>query len=92
MKIVKNVLFFQKFMAKQESWIHHSCAVKGCTEGYVTIDGNEKLRRSICSQSGEKILSSEGLRIQDCCPEDPGFGGRFKKPVKYVLSYYICLH
>ncbi|CAG2216851.1 unnamed protein product [Mytilus edulis] len=78
-------------MAKQESWIHHSCAVKGCTEGYVTIDGNEKLRRSICSQSGEKILSSEGLRVQDCCPEDPGFGGRFKKPVKFCVNHQECV-
>lgn len=69
-------------MEKQESWIHHSCAIKGYAEGYVTIDGNEKLRRSICSQSGEKIISTEGLRVQVCCPEDPGLVGKFKKYVK----------
>ena len=26
-------------------WVAHSCRTKGCSEGYVTIDGNEKLIR-----------------------------------------------
>ena len=26
-------------------WIHHSCPVKGCSEGYVTVDGIEKVRQ-----------------------------------------------
>ena len=32
---------------RPNKWALHKCTVKGCTEGYITIDGNEKLRRPI---------------------------------------------
>ena len=31
-------------------WVMHSCKVKGC-EGYVTVDGNEKLVSYLCSST-----------------------------------------
>ena len=30
-------------------WIEHECTTPGCREGYVTIDGNEKVRRPKCA-------------------------------------------
>lgn len=66
----------------QQKWVDHACNVKGCKEGYCTIDGNEKLRRSICANGGDKVINDEGLTVQDCCPKDPEFGGKHCKPNK----------
>ncbi|CAC5399758.1 HARBI1 [Mytilus coruscus] len=64
----------------QKKWVEHACNVMGCKDRYCTIDGNEKLRRSICDNGGDKIINDKGLTVQDCCPEDPEFGGKHGKP------------
>ena len=38
-------------------WVHHSCDVKGCKEGLATIDGNEKIRRSMCAAPKSKVTT-----------------------------------
>ncbi|CAC5360251.1 HARBI1 [Mytilus coruscus] len=70
----------------QKKWIEHACNLKGCKDRYCTIDGNEKLRRSICDNGGDKIIKDEGLTVQDCCPEDPEFGGKHCKPNRRAQS------
>ena len=32
-------IVWQDILSSPNEWIHHSCTVKGCKEGYVTIDG-----------------------------------------------------
>ena len=36
-------------------WVQHSCKVAGCKEGMVTIDGNEKLTRTMCAAPKSKV-------------------------------------
>ena len=68
-------------------WIHHSCPVKGCSEGYVTVDGIEKVRRPMCAAHKEKVKLPPGFPnyIQcfpnyiQCCPNSPVHGGKSSK-------------
>ena len=41
-------------------WIQHECDVKGCKEGYITVDGNCKLHRAICAAQSD-MLQLENL-------------------------------
>ena len=45
----------------KNKWISHECKRPGCTEGYVTIDGNEYLKRSKCAAPIEKIKPRKDL-------------------------------
>ena len=47
---------------EQWRWITHSCQTKGCSEGYVTIDGVEKIRRPMCAFPKNK------LKVPSNCP------------------------
>ena len=39
----------------QNMWIHHRCEVPGCTEGYISVDGLQKVRRPMCVAPKEKL-------------------------------------
>ena len=43
-----------KVQSKAPQWVQHQCHAAGCSEGMVTIDGNEKLTRAMCA-SPEKM-------------------------------------
>ncbi|ESO87925.1 hypothetical protein LOTGIDRAFT_175929 [Lottia gigantea] len=69
--------------------MEHVCEQKGCKEGYVSIDGNEKLRRPMCKAPKVNVHLKFGMpRIVQCCPNSPLFGGSNQVPIQ--CSY--CNH
>ena len=69
-------------------WLHHVCNVKGCREGLATIDGNEKIRRSMCAAPKSKVpIPHNSINIMQCCPSSPITGGRHQKPSKYCARH-----
>ena len=57
-------------------WIYHTCTVPGCTERYCTIDGNEKLTRTMCAAPKSKVkIPSCGISVMSICPNSPALGG-----------------
>ncbi len=65
-------------------WLNHECNTKGCREGYATLDGNEKIKRSMCAAPKDKVeLPAGGVSIMQCCPQTPLHGGKHAKPSKY---------
>ena len=65
-------------------WVLHRCTVKGCAEGYVTVDGNEKLRRPICAAPKSHVQLRPDLpTIVQCCTNYPVHGGKSQAASKY---------
>jgi hypothetical protein len=58
----------------------HRCESRGCSEGYFTIDGNEKLRRCLCAYPKKIHIGEDGLKIHHVCSNDPEYGNQGKKP------------
>lgn len=66
-------------------WVQHSCNVSGCKEGMVTIDGNEKLTRSMCAAPKSKVMCPVNhVNLVQCCSHSPISGGR------HQLSSRFC--
>ena len=64
-------------------WVMHSCHIKGCKEGYVTV-GNEKLKRPKCAAPHHQLQFQNDLpTIVQCCTKYPTLGGRHKSPNRY---------
>ena len=42
-------IMWEDICASPNKWVRHSCKTPGCSEGYVTVDGNEYLKRSKCA-------------------------------------------
>lgn len=62
--------------------------MKGCKEGYVTIDGLEKVTRTICAAPKEKLKLPPGFpNIIQCCHNSPMMGGRFAKASTYCSEH-----
>ncbi len=69
-------------------WLNHQCSVKGCSEGYATLDGNEKLKRSMCAAPKDKVfIPAGGVSVMQCCPQSPIHGGIHSKPSRYCSSH-----
>jgi hypothetical protein len=69
-------------------WLSHTCEVEGCKDGYVTIDGNEKVHRPKCAAPKECIRTGPSIpNIINCCPESPVFGNASRKPLKYCVKH-----
>ncbi len=65
-------------------WISHVCDVKGCREGVVTINGNEKLNRGMCVAPKSKVaIDSSRINLMQCCPRSPITGGKHQTASKY---------
>ena len=65
-------------------WIQHACNMPGCKEGYVTIDGNETLKRSICAIPIQKRKPRKDLpEIIICCTNSPLCGGKHQVASKF---------
>ena len=61
----------------KNKWISHKCKRPGCAEGYVTVDGNEFLKRSKCAAPIEKIKARKDLpNVILCCTNSPLPGGK----------------
>lgn len=69
-------------------WLHHQCSVKGCSEGYVSIDGNEKVRRPQCAAPRQRIrLAASMPNVFLTCPNSPALGGKNCTPSKYCHGH-----
>ena len=65
-------------------WIDHQCTVKGCAEGYATVDGNQKVCRSMCCAPKAAVKLDRGrFSLMSCCPNTPIGGGKHQLPSKY---------
>ena len=68
-------------------WVMHSCNVKGC-RGYITTDGNDKLKRPICAAPRCRVKFCKDLpTIVECCTNYPLFGGRHQVASKYCYEH-----
>ena len=73
---------------KQHKWIQHACEKKGCKEGYVTIDGVEKIRRMKCALPKSKLaVPKEMANIMQCCPNTPLLSGKHNKPSRFCKEH-----
>lgn len=71
-------------------WIEHSCRTPGCSEGYVTVDGNEYLCRDMCAAPKEKVRISKDLpTIVRCCPNSPITGGLHQTASKFCKEHFL---
>ena len=43
----------------ENKWIHHTCEVPGCSEGYISVVGLEKVCRTMCAAPKGKIHASK---------------------------------
>ena len=74
--------------SSDSKWVTHTCKTSGCSEGYVTVDGNEYLKRSKCALPMEKVKIRKDLpQIYKCCPNSPLPWGKSQKPSKFCKSH-----
>ena len=72
----------------QNKWIHHSCQVPGCTEGYISVDGLEKICRPMCAAPKEKLHVNKGEgNFIKCCTNTPTLGGKSQKASKFCWEH-----
>ena len=77
-----------QIFSSENSWKSHVCDVKGCSEGFVMCDGNEKLRRRICAAPRESLKLSPSMpKIVNKCGNSPIFGGRNQTPSKFCQDH-----
>ena len=75
---------YNSLNSRPNKWALHRCTVKGCTEGCVTIDGNEKLRRPICAAPKSHVQLRPDLpTVVQCCTNYPVHGGKSQTASKY---------
>ena len=68
---------WEDICASKNKWIQHTCKTPGCSEGYVTVDGNEYLKRAKCALPVEKVKLRKDLpEVVKCCPNSPLTGGK----------------
>lgn len=48
-------MVWKDICSSPKKWVRHKCRTTGCAEGYVTVDGNEYLKRAKCSLPKEKM-------------------------------------
>ena len=71
-----------------QKWIDHQCTSKGCTEGYASIDGNEKLKRPMCATPKDNVKRGKGMpSTVHCCPMSPLRGNQSQKPRTYCQEH-----
>ena len=69
-------------------WIKHTCNIRGCKEGYVTVDGNEKLKRPICAAPHNKEPNPRHMpQIVGCCKNTHIYGNSAIPPSKYCQDH-----
>ena len=69
-------------------WVQHQCNTAGCSEGMVTIDGNEKLTRAMCAAPKEKVKCPlNHINLVQCCSRSPISGGKHQVASKYCTFH-----
>ena len=72
----------------QNKWIHHKCEVPGCSEGYISVDGLEKVCRPMCAAPKEKLHVNKGEgNFIKCCTNTPILGGKSQKASKFCWEH-----
>ena len=51
-------IMWEDICSSPKKWVRHSCKMPGCSEGYVTVDGNEYLKRSKCALPKQKVIKA----------------------------------
>ena len=76
------------YSSETNPWLNHVCLTPSCKEGFVMIDGNEKIKRRICAASKSEVKLKKGMpNIAQCCVNSPVFGNQFIKNSKYCSSH-----
>ena len=79
---------WQDICASKNKWVLHACKTPGCSEGYVTVDGNEYLKRSKCALPMEKVKIRKDLpEVFKCCPNSPLPGGKNQRTSKFCAAH-----
>ena len=77
-------ILWEEICTKRNQWVMHKCSVRGCAEGYVTIDGNEKLRRPMCAAPRRKLQIRRDLpTVVQCCTNYPITGGKHQEARRF---------
>ena len=77
-------LMWKEICSRPNKWVQHSCKTPGCSEGYITVDGNEYLKRSKCALPATKVKIRKDLPpIFQCCTNSPQPGGKSQEPSKF---------
>lgn len=73
---------------KSPKWISHKCSMKGRSEGFAVVDGNEKLNRPICAAPRCKVsLPHQYICMTSLCSRSPMTGGKHLKPSKFCAVH-----
>ena len=81
-------LMWEEICSRPNRWVQHSCKTPGCSEGYVTVDGNEYLKRSKCALPTTKVKLRKDLPpIFQCCTNSPQPGGKSQEPSKFCEKH-----
>ena len=77
------------FSKVTNKWKSHRCDVKGCKEGLVVCDANEKLCREICAAPAHLKLGVEMPKMLCKCGKSRAFGGEIRIFVSFATTIYI---
>ena len=81
---------WEEICQTRNKWVMHRCGVKGCAEGYVTVDGNEKLWRPTYAAPCSKLKIQRDLpMIVQCCTNSPQIGGRRKSSSRFCPLHTV---
>jgi hypothetical protein len=82
---------WEDISSSKNKWVQHSCKTPGCSEGYITVDGNEYLKRSKCALPMEKVKLRKDLpEIFKCCTNSPLTGGKHQIASKFCSQHLDC--
>lgn len=79
---------WEDICVSKNEWITHACKTPGCSQGDVTVDGNEYLKKSKCALPMEKVkIRKDLLEVYKCCPNSALPRGKNQKPSKFCASH-----
>lgn len=70
-----------------KSWAEHKCQNAGCQVRYVSIDGNEKLRRPLCAYPAVRQTATNMPTVIERCPNTPVRGNQRTSASKYCEKH-----
>ena len=75
-------------ISEKPPMLDHACDVPGCAEGYASVDGNEKVDRTICAAPKCKIQFSKNMaKVYNCCPNSPVFGNQYQPESRFCKDH-----
>ena len=71
-------------------WVSHQCTLKGCSEGFAVVDGNEKLNRTVCAAPRSKVcLPNQHICMTTLCCRSPVTGGKHVQASKFCALHVV---